>query len=182
MKRFVAGGLALLLAGALAGWAQELKGPAKAALELAREAEAGKDVTKGVPALSKQLGGVGAAMRLFEPRSRGGVGVGAKGAGVERRLTDLAEDGLTAEAMKKEAADLTRLAHLTAVVAEATHAFAPTKPFAGRGKKEWDRDLTAVKAGSRDLLKAVRDGDPKAARSAADRVNKACTSCHDGAR
>ena len=185
MKPFVARwrlALALAGAGALAACAQGVKGPAKSALELAREAEAGKDVTKGIAALSKQLGGVEAAMKLYGPRSRGGVGVGPKGVGIERRLLDLAEDGVSAEALKKEAADLTRLAHANVVVAEATHAFAPAKPFLGRGKKEWDRDLTAVKDGSRELLKAIREGDPKAVRSAAARVNNACNSCHDGAR
>ena len=71
-----AGALVLAAAVLSAGRAQELKGPAKEALELAREAEAGKDVTKGAAALGKRLGNVLAAMRLYSPRSRGGVGLG----------------------------------------------------------------------------------------------------------
>jgi hypothetical protein len=162
--------------------AQEAKGPAKLALELAREAEAGKDVTKRAAALAGQLKSVQAAMRLYSPRSRGGVGLGPKGVGIERRLLDLGEDGIAAEALKKESADLIRLAHVNLVVAEATRAFAPAKPFLGRGRKEWERDLGAVQEASRDFLKAVKAGDPKAVQSAAARVNKACDSCHDGAR
>ena len=160
--------------------AQEVKGPAKAALELARESEAGKDVAKGAAALAKRLGGVQAAMRLYSPRSRGGVGLGPRGVGIERRLVDLGEDGITSEGLKKESTDLTRLAHVNLVVAEATLAFAPAKPFLGRGKAEWGRDLGEVKEASRALLKAVEAGDPKAVQGAAVRVNNACNRCHDG--
>src|SRR5262245_46002658 len=174
--------VAALVALLAAAPAQEVKGPAQEALELARESEAGKDITKGSAALAKRLGGVQAAMRLYSPRSRGGVGLGARGVGIERRLVDLGEDGITAEALKKESADLTRLAHVNLVVAEATLAFAPAKPFLGRGKKEWGRDLGEVKEASRVRLAAVKAGDPKAVQGAAARVNDACNRCHDGAR
>jgi hypothetical protein len=178
-----AGLLLAVAAGVLtAGRAQEVKGLAKEVQELAREVEAGKDVTKRAAALSKRLRDIRAAMQLYGPRSLGGVGFGPKGVGIERRLIVLDEDGLSAATLKAESADLTRLAHVTIVVADASRGFAPEKPFLGRGRKEWERDFGAVQEGSRDLMKAVQAGDAKAVRAAASRINKACDSCHDGKR
>jgi hypothetical protein len=179
-------GLALAVTLALgvlaAGRAQDAKGLAGQVLELARQAGAGKDVAARAAALGKRFKSARAAMRLYNPRARGGIGFGPRGAGIERRLVDLGEQPPGAEALKKDAAELARVAHVNLVMAEAVRCYAPEKPFLGRGKKEWDRDLEAMKAGSRALLKALEAGDPKAVQAAATRINNACNSCHDGER
>ena len=66
--------------------------------------------------------------------------------------------------------------------AEVVHRFAPAKPVLGRGKKEWERDVEALMAGSRSLLKAVKANDPEAAKATAVQINNACNSCHDWAK
>jgi hypothetical protein len=172
--------VALAAVGLTAGRAQDVKGPGKDVLDLARQAEAGKDVAKNAVALRKRFASVRAAMNLYNPRSRNGIGYGPRGVGIERRLVDLEEQPVDAETLKKESAELVRVAHINLVMAELTRGFAPQKPFLGRGKKEWERDLEALKTASRELLKAVKDGSPKAVQAAATRVNNACNNCHDG--
>jgi hypothetical protein len=119
-------------------------------------------------------------MRLFNPRSSGGLGFGPRGVAIEWKLLDLGDAGISAEALKKEAADLRRVAGVNLVLAEVTRGFAPEKPFLGRGKKEWERDVEALKAGSQELLKALQAGSPKDVQAAAGRINNACNNCHDG--
>jgi hypothetical protein len=171
---------AALFGGLLAGHAQDARGPAKEVLDLAREAESGKDVTAKAASLRKRFGNARAAMRLFNPRSAGGLGFGPRGVAIEWKLVNLGEDGISPEELKKEAADLRRVAQVNLVLAEVTRGFAPEKPFLGRGKKEWDRDVDAMKAASRELLKAVQAGSPKDVQTAVGRINNACNSCHDG--
>jgi hypothetical protein len=176
-------GLALIL-GALgvlaAGRAQDVKDPGKEVLELAKEAEAGKDVARKAAALKKRLGSVRAAMRLFNPRSSGGIGHGPRGVAIEWKLLDLGDAGITTEELKKESAELRRIAQINLVLAEITRGFAPEKPFLGRGKKEWERDVEAMKTASGSLLKALEAGSAKDVQAAAARINNACNSCHDG--
>lgn len=171
----------MILAGTLAsGRAQAVKDLPKAVLDLAVESEAGKDVSAKTAALKKKFSGVPVVMRLYNARSRGGIGFGSRGVRIERRLIDLGETGIDAETLKKESAELKRVAHINLIMAELTRGFAPAKPFLGRGKKEWERDVDALKTGSNDLLKALTENDPKAVQAAAVKINKACNSCHDG--
>ena len=162
------------------GQAQEVRGPAREVVELAREAEAGKDVEKKAVALRKRFRNARAAMNLFNPRSRGGIGVGPRGTAIEQALIGLEEEALTAQALKKESAELVRVAHITLVMAEITDGFPPAKPFLGKGKKEWERDVGAMKKAARDLLKALEARSPREVKAAATRINTACTNCHDG--
>jgi hypothetical protein len=175
-------GLGLFAVSLIPVSARQVKGTAKEVLDLAGESESGKDVARKAAALKGRFKEVGGAMRLYNARANGGVGYGPKGVRIERRLIDIEEDGLTAEALKKESVELTRVAHVNLVLAEVTRGFAPEKAAFGRGKKEWERDVDAVKAASAELLKAVKAADPKAVQAAAAKINKACNSCHDGER
>jgi hypothetical protein len=172
--------MAVAVAILAAGHAQDAKSPAREVLALARESEEGKDVTKKAAALKKHFARVRAAMNLYNPRSRNGIGFGSRGVAIERKLVELEEEVPSAETLKKESAELTRVAHLTLVMAEITRTFAPDKPFLGKGKKEWERDVDAMKAASQELLKAIKDSSPKAVQTAAARLNNACNNCHDG--
>jgi hypothetical protein len=171
----------LLVVGVLAvSRAQGGKGVNGEVLDLAKQSEAGKDVTKKAADLRERFGGIRQVMNLYNPRDRRGIGFGPHGIAIERKLIDLEENPLGADALKKEAADLTRVAHLNLVMAEITLGFAPPKPVLGKGKKEWQRDVDALKAGSRSLLKAIASSSPKDVRAAAARINTACNNCHDG--
>jgi hypothetical protein len=171
---------AVVLSAWAAARAQNVGGPGKAVLELAREVAEGKDVAKKAAALKKQFRSNSAAMRLYNPRSRGGIGFGPGGEGIEARFVDLGEEGISPEALKKEAQELRRAARINLVLAEVVRGFAPQKPFQGRGRKEWERDLEAMKKASAGLLKALDSGSPREVRAAAARINDACNSCHDG--
>jgi hypothetical protein len=172
------GSVLVLGAGLLSARAQDLRGVGKDVADLAREAEAGTDVSKKAAALAKRYARTGAVMRVYSPRARGGIGFGPRGEGIEYKFLDLGERPLSAAALKKESPDLLQLAHVNMVVAEVLRGHAPEKPVAGRGKKEWVRDLEGLKRGSQALLQAVKAGDPKAVQVAAVRINGACNSCH----
>jgi hypothetical protein len=173
-------GAAAALAMLAAGRAQDAKSSGKAVLDLAREAEAGKDVAKKAAALRNRFRTAAAAMRLYNPRSRGGLGFGPRGDGIEGKLVDLGEQVLADATLKKESAELKRVAGINLVMVEITRGFAPEKPFLGRGKKEWERDLEALKKAAVDMAKAVDAGSPKDVQAAAVRINNACNNCHDG--
>jgi hypothetical protein len=172
--------LAVIVGTLTAVRAQNARGPAKDVLELASEAEKGKDVATRAAALKKNFRSIGAAMRLYNPRDRGGFGFGPKGVGMEYRLVTIGEDGISADVLKKESAELRRLAAVSIVMGEVVRGFAPAKPFLGRGKKEWDRDVDAMKAASASLLKAIEANSPKDVRTAVTSINNACNNCHDG--
>jgi hypothetical protein len=89
-RALVLGGMVAALA-LTAGRGQDAKGVAKEVLDLAREAEADKDVAKKAAALKKRFPDVRQAMRLYNVRRRGGVGLGEKGVGIERRFVTLAK-------------------------------------------------------------------------------------------
>jgi hypothetical protein len=161
-----------------AGRGQDAKNRWKDVVELAREAEAGKDITKKAAAL--KFASARAAMQLYNPRTQGGLGFGPRAVGIEARLVELGDDGINAEALKKELAEWKRVARINLVMAEVIRGFAPEKPFLGRGKKEWQRDADAWKSASSDLLKALDGGSPKEVQAVAARINNACNSCHDG--
>jgi hypothetical protein len=164
-----------------AGRGQDVKSPWKDVVELAREAETDKDVAKKAAALKKKrFNNAREAMRLYNPRSQGGLGFGPRAVGIEAKLVELGEDGINAETLKKESAEWKQVARINLVMAEIIGGFAPAKPFLGRGKKEWERDVEAWKTASRSLLKAVEDGSAKEMQAAAARINNACNNCHDG--
>jgi hypothetical protein len=180
--------LALLLALGLltVARAQTVRDAARDVLELAKQSEAGKDVDARAKALKRKYARVNTVMGLYNPRSRGGIGFGPQTKGrsdaIEQKFLNLGKTELSAETLKKESAELVRLAHINLVAAEVTRGFAPAKPFLGRGKKEWEQDVEALKKASRELLKAVKDGDTKAVKTAAGRINNACNSCHGDSR
>jgi hypothetical protein len=165
-----------------AGRAQDARSKGKDVLDLAREGQAGKDIAKKAALLGKQFASARAAMQLYNPRGRNGIGFGPKGTSLEGRFVALGEDGVSAETLKKESAELIRAAHINLVMAEILRAHAPAKPFLGRGKKEWERDLEAMKKASKSLIEAIGASDPKAVQASATRINNACNSCHDGER
>jgi hypothetical protein len=148
-------------------------------LALVREAEAGKDFAEKAARAGKRYGRVTTIMRVYNPTTEGGIGFGPeKGDSLEQKLLDLARRELTPDRLKKESAELARLAHINLVVAEMIRPHAPLEPVAGRGKKEWDQDVENLKKVSRGLLEAVRASDPAAVRAAAFRINRTCDRCH----
>jgi hypothetical protein len=173
-------GLLALLGVLTTGHTQQARGPWKDVVELAQKADTDKDVAKKAAALKKRFANARAAMQLYNPRSQGGLGFGPREVGIEAKLVSAGEDGIDAETLKKEAAEWKRVARINLVMAEIMRGFAPEKPFLGRGKKEWERDIDAWKSASRGLLKAVEDGSPKEVQAAAARINTACSNCHDG--
>ncbi len=159
---------------------QQVKAPWKDVVELAQKADTDKDVARKAAALKTRFRDARAAMRLYNPRAQGGLGFGTAEVGIEARLVSAGEDGIDAATLKKEAEEWKRVARINLVMAEILRGFAPEKPFLGRGKKEWQRDVDVWKTASHGLLQALEKGSPKEVQAAAARINTACSNCHDG--
>jgi hypothetical protein len=179
-SRSLAFATVVLLATLSAGRTQDARARWKDVVELAGQADTDKDVAKKSAALKKRFATARAAMQLYNPRTQGGLGFGQREVGIEAKLVTLGEDGIDAETLKKESDEWKRVARINLVMAEIIGGFVPAKPFLGRGKKEWERDVGAWKTASRDLLKAIEGGSPKEVKTAVARINNACNNCHDG--
>ena len=99
--------------------------------------------------------------------------------GVEAKIIALqrTERGPSAAVLKKEAADIIKLAEVNMAMAEIAKPYF-TKAAEGKGKKDWDKWLDEQKKASEDLIKAVKASDSKAVAKAAKELLASCTDCH----
>jgi hypothetical protein len=180
--RYATCGLALALSLALNAGADEEKGIAAArkdVLALAKEVAAGKDISKKVAALRKKYDDLEPLMWIYRPRGKGGIGFGPKSRtdGLEAKIRALCKRTLNPKALKKESAELLWMGYLNLTMAEIARAYAPQGRLAAR-KKEWDEHVDAMKKASAEFIKAVKTGNPRKVRAAADRLDNSCNNCH----
>jgi hypothetical protein len=114
-------------------------------------------------------------MTVFKIREKGGLGFEMKVIALQR-----SERGPSA-VLKKESADLIKLAHVTSAMAAITRAYPPGGGKAG-DKKRWNGALDEQKKASDELIKAVNANDSKSVSRAARRLLNACTVCHSSYR
>ena len=129
-------------------------------------------------------------MNQFKPRSSdptkvGGVGVGPKAGvypkdAIELELISLSnpKKPLSKADMASQQADLQKMAETTLAVAETTPFYAPKKDEAGKPIKDWLKFSEDMKKQSKDLIAAVKSGDPKTVQKAALTLNSSCNACH----
>jgi soluble cytochrome b562 len=129
-------------------------------------------------------------MNLFKPRTTSpdkvsGLGVGAKpGAfkqdSIELELIELSNPKklITKADLTSHQADLQKMAEATLAVAELTPHYAPKKDEEGKPIKDWVKFSADMQKQSKDLLSAVKSGDPKMVQKAALNLNSSCNGCH----
>jgi hypothetical protein len=103
-------------------------------------------------------------MQLFKTPRAGGLGI-------ESKIKKWGEDGVTAKDMPAVAA----AAQKSAIIGAAIEGFDPP-PAKKQLKKEWVQYAKDLQAAADEAIKAK---DPKAAKTAIDRLDRACTACHD---
>jgi hypothetical protein len=158
---------------------KEAKGAREQVLQLAKEAEAGKKVTSKAAALGKRYEDLSALKVIYKARQRGGIGFGPRPTyGIEQKIIDVTKKVLSPADLKKESAELVRLAHINIVLAEATRAHTPAKDFSRMTPKLWIQYVGDMKKASQDLIKAVKASDAKGVKTAATRLNTSCNECH----
>jgi hypothetical protein len=118
-----------------AGRGQGMKQSWKDVVELAQQSDTDKDIGKKAAALKKRFNTARVAMQLYNPRTQGGLGFGPRSVGIEAKLVELGDDGIDAETLKKESAELKRMARINLVMAEIVGGFAPAKQFLGGARR-----------------------------------------------
>lgn len=124
-------------------------------------------------------------MHLMSLRRSKGLGVGAKpGAitpdGIEAKIMELGKRPMPAAKLTAEAADLTRMAYVTAAIGELAHAKPPQKDEGKKKKKDWETwsaDMRDAALKLADITKAAKS--PADVKTAATKLYSTCTTCHE---
>ena len=124
-----------------------------------------------------------ATMRLFKPKSKGGIGVGdltkaSHKDSIELLIRDYTIKSPTKAEVEKYNKDLVKSAQIAALIAEMTPYWAPTKDSGAKTKAKWLELTKEMKGGSADLIAAAKAKDEKAVATAAMRLNNSCAECH----
>jgi hypothetical protein len=179
------GGMALFTAPAGLNAADEVpKDVKEAILKIADLLEKGKtdDAKKEAQALAKKqgydpakdVGGFKDPMTIFKPKSKGGLGIGGKGDGIEATIITLGKGTKSKLGMD----DLKKAAYVTLAIAEITAASPPTKNGPKKKVADWEKWAKDMEAASQDLIKAIEKKDNKGIATSAKNLDGNCSECH----
>jgi cytochrome c556 len=123
---------------------------------------------------------LGNVMRVFKPRSKGGIGVGPKGAndGIEFKIQALTKKELKSADLAKQGEDLAKMSEIAAAVGEVAHFFAPKTKMGNKDPKTWNQYVDEMKKASAELAKAAKAGDAPGVKTAANNLSSSCNQCH----
>jgi hypothetical protein len=163
-----------------------IKEAQKDTLELAKAIEEGKD-TKAITArMKKKYDELNTIMQVFKPTTKKGVGtgIGDKGPGdsIEAKIISLGKRAPTAADLAKQKAALIKMAYINLAIAEVTTQYPPTKPKGGKGVKDWQQHTADMKKSAKELIDAIKSGDPKKVKEVANNLNGSCNNCHSDFR
>lgn len=120
-------------------------------------------------------------MEVFKLRSKGGVGVGEKGAvkrdGIEAKLQDLDKAAPTPKESQADAAALARAGYVSAAVAEVIMNKVPNDKK--KQDAQWKSLAKEMHKTGLDFAKAAESKDAGKIQKAAKDLNNACIKCHD---
>ncbi|MGE3804753.1 MAG: cytochrome c [Gemmataceae bacterium] len=151
-----------------------------------------EQVAKDPDAAKKQAAAVAKAhdfdvvMKLFELRTKDGVGIGAKAGdikpdGIESLFTNY-EKRVSSAQLESGADDLARAAYVTAAIALITHQHTPKKKVGKKDPKDWTKWTDEMYKASLDLAAAFKEKDTKKVKAAATALNLSCGNCHSAFR
>ena len=158
-----------------------IKEAQKDVLDLAKQIADGKDVQAAADKISKKYEDLNTIMYAFKPKAKKGIGVGAKGDGIEQKIQSMGKRAIPAGTLQKQKAELIKMAYINIAIANLTMN-RPVKPKGGKGTKEWKEHTSEMKKASMELIEAVKSGDPAKVKSAAFKLEGSCTNCHSDFR
>jgi hypothetical protein len=147
-------------------------------LKLAEMLAAGKNIAGDAAALKKKYEDLEKIMDSYKPGNKGGIGYGKKKEGIELKLNAMGKRALAAGTLKGEKDDLLKMAYINLAIAEVASHYAPAKPKAGKGAKEWKQYTSDQKKAAEELIKAIEASSPEKVKAAANNINSACNGCH----
>lgn len=122
-------------------------------------------------------------MNLMKLKKKGGIGIGGLQSlhkdSIDLLIIDYATGKPPTKAeVDKYADDLVKVARVTAVIAEMTPYWGPTKPQGMKTPAKWKELTSEMKKGSADLIAAATAKDEKAIVAAARSLKNSCAECH----
>jgi len=159
-----------------------IKEAQKDTVELAKAIEEGKDTKAITTRMKKKYEELNTIMQAFKPTTKKGLGtgIGDKGAGdgIESKIISLGKRAPTAAALASQKRALIKMAYINLAIAEMTTHYPPTKPKGGKGVKDWQQHTADMKKSTKDLIDAIKSGDPKKVKEIANNLNSSCNNCH----
>ena len=155
----------------------------EAVLKLVDDLGKGTDVKKEAADVAAKHE-IEAVMNQFKPRAKGGLGVGATAGAImpdaiELKLIALGGKKVLPKAdLTSQQADLQKMAEVTLAIAEITPHYAPKKDETGKPIKDWLKFSADMQKQSKDLVTAIKSGDPKMVQKASLTLNSSCNACH----
>jgi hypothetical protein len=125
-----------------------------------------------------------ATMRLLQIQTKGGLGIGGLAGPRHKNSIDLliadfaTNKPPTADEVKNNTDDLIRVGQVTAVIAEMTPHWGPTKAQGMKTPEKWKALSEQMRQGAIDLVAAAKAKDEKAALAAAKKMKISCADCH----
>jgi cytochrome c556 len=157
-----------------------IKEAQKDVLELTKAIESGKDGKDIVARMKKKYEDLNTIMQIYKPSTKKGLGIGPKGPGdsIETKIINLGKRAPSAAILAKQKNDLIKMVYINLAMVEVTLQYTPTKDKGSKGAKEWKQHTADMKKGSKELLEAIKSGDPKKVKAAANNLNSSCNNCH----
>jgi len=123
-------------------------------------------------------------MHCFKPRDKKGLGVGAKAGavkpdGIEKKLLEMAKKTLKEDQLTTESEALVHMGYHTAALAEIMVAKTPDKDDGKKKKKDWVAWSDELRNASLQFAVAAKDKKGPALKTAAAKMDGACSKCHD---
>lgn len=159
---------------------EEVKKAQKDVLELVKKITNGaKDVSTDAAKIAKKYEDLNTVMHVYKPSRNGGIGYGkpAVGDGIELKIIDLGKRATDA-AVKAQKKELLRLANINLAMVEIAKQYAPSKPKAGKGAKDWNLHAADMKKATLELIEAIKEGKGAKVKAAANNLNASCNNCH----
>lgn len=155
-----------------------------AAQKLADLAAQGKDaeLKKQAMTLAKEVDEIGPVMNLMAVRRNGGLGFGKGGGrfdGIEAKILDMLKNPLKPADVAAQSADLERMAHQAAALAEVVrHLCTVDKKMPDKDPKDWAQWSDDMHKAAMELAAAAKAKKDEDVTKAAKKLNKSCSACH----
>ncbi|MFO0927540.1 MAG: cytochrome c [Gemmataceae bacterium] len=159
---------------------ETIKAAQKDLVDLAKAIDDGKDGKEQAAAIRKKYEDLAPIMHIYKPSTKGGIGIGTKGAGdgMELKIINLGKRAPAA----KDKDDIVKIGQLNIAIGEVTKLYAPAKPKGGKGAKDWTQHCEDQIKASKDLIAAAKSGAAAKVKAAANNLNNACNNCHSDFR
>jgi len=149
----------------------------KEILAIAKDLEAGKDITSRAKAFRAKVEDLHDVMHAFKPRSKKGIGVGSTGAGLELTIINLSKSASTT-VVQKQKQDLLQAGYTVLAINELTFLYPPAKPMGGKTAEDWKKYTEEAKKATLNFIAAVKASEAPKVKAAATALNNACNECH----